>query len=204
MLCFTEGSSVRIFYSRCRDSLFSIVFPINPLSANTQRIKAISVPSSTTPYLNHCCPAGSPQSCRDCDLVNKWAMQSMGSIPCTSISFLFQTQSGLHGENLGSDVSSTPELTKNQRLNLIPMSQGLCCRFLSQVKRSTCNTVESHLLQGNITSLCVAAGLEGLEFMRNYCNYWCCWMDVFLHAVQSCILWEKENNSNLLQKPLKT
>lgn len=122
-----------------------MVFPINPLSANTQRIKANSVPSSTTSYLNHCCPAGSPQSCRDCDLVNKWAMQGVGSIPCTSISFLslFQTQSALHGENLGSDVSSTPELTKTQRLNLIPVSQGLCCRFLSQVKRSTCNTVES-------------------------------------------------------------
>lgn len=72
-------------------------------------------------------------------------------------------QSALHGENMGSDVSWTPELTKNQRLKLIPMSQWLCCRFLSQVKRSTCSTVESHCLQGNITSLCVAAGLEGLE-----------------------------------------
>lgn len=142
-----------------------MVFPINLLSVNTQRIKANSVPSWTTPYLNHCCPAGSPQSCRECDLVNKWAMQSMGSIPCISTSFLslFQTQSALHGENLGSDVSWTPELTKNQRLNLIPVSQWLCCRFLSQVKRSTCNTVESHWLQGNITSLHVAAGLEGLE-----------------------------------------
>lgn len=79
--------------------------------------------------------------------------------------------------------------------------------FPALVKRSTCNSVRSHCLQGAIAFVCVAAGRgwKGLSCMSYYHSYWSCWMNVFLCAVQSCILWEKKNptNPNLLRNHLR-
>lgn len=73
------------------------------------------------------------------------------------------------------------------------------------MRRNTSNAAVSHCLQGSITSLCVAAGRgwKGWSCTSHCCNYWCCWMNVFLSAVQSCILREKNPNPNLLRNHLR-
>lgn len=65
--------------------------------------------------------------------------------------------------------------------------------------------MEGHGLRGSIASLCVAAGRgwKGWRCMSHYRNYWCCWINVFLSAVQSYILWKKNPNANLLRNHLR-
>lgn len=98
---------------------------------------------------------------------------------------------------------------KKKGLNTWVSVTILQIRQPARVKRSTCTVVASHGLQGSIASLCVAAcrGWKGWSCMRHSCNYWCRWVNVFLSAVQSCVLWEKQNKTKQTkspQKPLKT
>lgn len=111
-------------------------------------------------------------------------------------------QLALHVEHLGQMWAGHLSSQKGEDLNEY---LGLSADFPARAK-STCNSVESCCLQGRIASLCAAAGRgwKGWSCMTHYPNYWCCWMNVFLSAVQSYILWEKKKNKpNLLRNHLR-